>query len=111
MGSIVPMPVFCKVVAFLLLWVIVPIVARLAGALLTSLLDKLFVMGVLNRLLGGILGAAKYALVLGTLIWLFLASNLLSEEMMQDSKLCKPLKAAPEYIVGVFNSQRSTVND
>ena len=82
-----------------MLWVIVPIVAKLVSYLLTSLLDKLFVMGLLNRLLGGILGLAKYALVLGALIWLFSATSLIREETMQESKLCKPLKAVPEYIM------------
>ena len=106
----VPVPVFCQVAAFLLLWVIVPIVAKMVSYLLTSLLDKLFVMGLLNRLLGGILGLAKYALVLGALIWLFSATSLIREETMQESKLCKPLKAVPEYIVGKFNGQWSIVN-
>ena len=98
MGSVLPMPTFCQVVAFVLLWVVVPIVARLAGALLTSLMDGLFVMGALNRLLGGILGVAKYALVLGALIWLFSSMNLIKEDTMQQSRLCRPLKALPEYI-------------
>ena len=96
--GVLSMPTLCKVVAFFLLWVIVPIVAGLISKLLTSLFDKLFVMGLLNRLLGGILGLAKYALVLGALIWLFSTANLLKEETMQESKLCKPLKAVPEYL-------------
>ena len=104
LGSIVPVPTLCRVVAFLLLWVIVPIVARLAGALLTSLLDDLFAMGLLNRLLGGILGVAKYALVLGAFIWFFSSINMIKEETMQESKLYKPLKAFPEYIYNIFKS-------
>jgi len=102
LGSVMPMPAFCQVVAFLLLWVIVPIVARLLGALLTSLLDGLLAMGFVNRLLGGVLGAAKYALVLGAFIWLFSSLDLLSEETMQESKLCLPLKALPEYLYKVL---------
>ena len=39
MGSVVQLPAFCQVVAFLLLWATVPIVARLVSALLTSMLD------------------------------------------------------------------------
>ena len=98
----VTMPAFCKVLAFILLWVIVPIVAELVSKLLTSLLDKLCVMGMLNRLLGGILGLAKYALVLGALIWFFSSTNMIKGETMQESKLCRPLKAVPEYVYNIL---------
>ena len=100
LSQIVPMsmPTFWRVVAFLLLWVIVPILAQILSAILTSMLDNLMALGVLNRLLGGILGVAKYSLVLGTLIWFFSSVHLITEETLQTSKLCKPLKAVPEYI-------------
>ena len=94
----VAMPTFCRVVAFLLLWIVMPILAQIVSAVLTSMLDSLMALGLLNRLLGGILGLAKYALVLGTLIWFFSSVNLIQEKTMQESRLCKPLKAVPEYI-------------
>ena len=53
LADALPMPDVCRIVAFVLLWVIVILVARLAGALLTSLLDKVLAIGMLNRLLGG----------------------------------------------------------
>lgn len=102
LADALPMPDVCRVAAFVLLWVIVILVARLAGALLTSLLDKLFAIGLLNRLLGGILGMAKFALVLGAFIWLFSTTNLISRETMQTSQLCRPLKAMPEYVYNVI---------
>ena len=101
------MPTLCKVVAFFLLWVVVPIVAQLISKMLTSFLDKTFVMGMLNRLLGGILCMAKYALVLGAFIWLFSAANLLKEETMQESRLCKPLKAVPEFVFNLLKASPS----
>lgn len=102
LADALPMPDVCRIVAFVLLWVIVILVARLAGALLTSLLDKLLAIGMLNRLLGGILGTAKFALVLGTLIWLLSTTNLISRETMQTSQLCRPLKAMPEYTYNII---------
>ena len=105
--SVLSMPTLCKVVAFFLLWAIVPIVAGLISKLLTSLLDKLFVVGLLNRLLGGTLGVAKYALVLGALIYFFSSLNILKEETLQKSRLCGPLKVVPEY---VFNLLKTTPN-
>ena len=91
-------PTFCKVLAFVLLLVIVPIVANLIASLLTSVLNWLPAIGLLNRVLGGILCMVKYALILGTFIWFFSFTNLLKEETMQKSKLCKPLKALPEFV-------------
>ena len=98
LSSFISMPALCKVMAFVLLWVVIPIIAKLIASMLTSFLDDLFAMGLLNRLLGGIFGLVKYALVLGALIWLFSSMNLIKEKTMQESKLCRPLKAVPEYI-------------
>ena len=92
------MPTLCEVVAFILLWVIVPLIANLVGSMVSSLMNHLPVIGLLNRLLGGIICLAKYALVLGTLIWFFSSIKLLKEETMEKSRLCKPLKALPEYV-------------
>lgn len=111
LGNICPLPTLCNIVAFGLLWAIVPIVARLAGSLLTSLMDGLLGMGLLNRLLGGILGVAKYALVLGAFIWLFSYMNLIKEETMQESKLCKPLKALPEYLYNTLKAPSQPCNE
>jgi membrane protein required for colicin V production len=99
------MEAVCKVAAFVLLWVAVPIVANLIASLITSALNCLPGLGILNRLLGGILGIAKYALVLGAFIWLFSSANLIKEETMQKSKLCRPLKAVPEYIYNILKNQ------
>lgn len=104
LAGMVPMPDVCRVVAFAMIWIIVILLARLVAALLTSLLDKVLAMGLLNRLLGGILCTAKFALVLGAFIWLFAAMNLLSEETMQTSQLCRPLKVLPEYIYNVIRN-------
>ena len=103
-------PTLCQVVAFVLLWVVVPIVAKLVARLITSGLNWLPVLGLVNRLLGGLLGLAKYALVLGAFIWFFSSANLLKEETMQKSKLAKPLKAVPEYIFNTLKNKTSQEN-
>ena len=100
MAGLVQMPALCQAVSFLLLWAIVPLVARLVSALLTSLLDELLVMG-------GILGVAKYALVLGALIWFFSSAGMLKEETMRQSRLCVPLKAVPEFIYNCLSDKPS----
>ncbi|MBR5052492.1 MAG: CvpA family protein [Bacteroidaceae bacterium] len=98
LAGFLSMPALCKVIAFVLLWVIVPIVVNLVGSLVSSLMNHLPVIGFLNRLLGGVVCMVKYALVLGAFIWFFSSIKLLKEETMQNSKLCRPLKALPELV-------------
>ena len=93
----------CNVLAFILIWCIVPIVANLIASLITKVLNWLPVLGIVNRLLGGVFSLAKYALILGAFIWLFSSMNLLKEETMQQSRLARPLKAIPEYIYKTLN--------
>ena len=102
LSSFVSLPAACNVVAFILLWVVVPIIAGLVSNMLTSLLDKIYAVGTLNRLLGGILGVAKYALVLGAIIWFLSSANVISEEVTQGSRLYRPLKAVPEYVYNMI---------
>ena len=97
-------PSFCRVVAFVLLWIVVPVIAKLVASLLSTVLNSLPALGLLNRLLGGILCMAKYALVLGTLIWFFSSAKLLKEETMQESRLCRPLKALPEFVYNTLKA-------
>ncbi len=98
LAGFLSMPDVCRVLAFVLLWIVVPIVAKLIASMLTSLMDALVVTGLFNRLLGGLLGFLKYALVLGALVWLFSSMHLIKEETMQQSRLAGPLKAFPEFI-------------
>lgn len=100
-------PVFCRIAAFVLLCVVVPIVASLIASLITKVLNFIPVLGTMNRLLGGLICLAKYALVLGALIWLFSSMNLIKEETMQKSKLCRPLKAFPEFVYNTLAPSRS----
>lgn len=108
MTDFLSMAALCKVVAFVLLWVVVPIAVKVIASLLTSVLNFVPVLGLLNRLLGGLLGMVKYSLVLGALIWLFASTNLIKEETMQKSKLARPLKALPELLYNYCNPQKTT---
>lgn len=108
MTDFLSMAALCKVVAFVLLWVVVPIAVKVIASLLTSVLNFVPVLGLLNRLLGGLLGMVKYSLVLGALIWLFASTNLIKEETMQKSKLARPIKALPELLYNYCNPQKTT---
>lgn len=92
------MPSLSKVLAFVLLWCLVLITAKIVSSLLSSVLNSLPAIGFLNHVLGGILGVANSALVLGAFIWLLLSLNMIKEETVQRSQLCLDLKAFPELV-------------
>lgn len=85
-----------QILAFILIWIAVPAILGLLGELVTTVLDKLFVLGTVNSILGALLGLIKFQLLIGSLIWVLGATNIIGEATMQQSVLCKPLKTVPE---------------
>lgn len=85
-----------QILAFILIWIAVPAILGLLGELVTTVLDKLFVLGTVNSVLGALLGLIKFQLIIGSLIWVLSATKIIGEATMQQSVLCKPLKAVPE---------------
>lgn len=54
----------CGLIMFLLIWLFVPAVLGMAATLVTKILDFTVVGGIMNRILGGLLGVAKWSLLL-----------------------------------------------
>lgn len=84
------------VLAFILIWIAVPVILGVLGEILTTVLDKLFVLGTVNSILGALLGLIKFQLIIGALIWVLCATKIIGENTIQQSVLCAPLKAVPE---------------
>lgn len=84
------------VLAFILIWIAVPVILGVLGEILTTVLDKLFVLGTVNSILGALLGVIKFQFIIGALIWVLCATKIIGENTMQQSVLCAPLKAVPE---------------
>lgn len=61
----------CQTVAYLALFLVTALVFSLAGKLITRLLHAIS-LGWLNRLFGAVFGAAKWALIMGILLYGFL---------------------------------------
>lgn len=82
------------VLGFLLVWIGVPLVLGIAAWLVTKLLDKILVIGTLNRLLGAAAGFLKYAFLLGCVI---LAINYVREakHKIEENPVAKALAAVP----------------
>ncbi|MBQ2595402.1 MAG: CvpA family protein [Bacteroidaceae bacterium] len=88
--------------AFVGIWILVPAVLGLIGEVVSTVLDKIFVLGTVNKLLGAVLGFFKYEVLLGALIWVFASTGFLSADIMRQSVMCEPLKAVPEAIYKVL---------
>lgn len=84
------------VLAFILIWIAVPVILGVLGEILTTVLDKLFVLGTVNSILGALLGLIKFQLIIGALIWVLCATKIIGENTMQQSVLCAPFKTVPE---------------
>ncbi len=90
-----------RVLAFVLIWVVVPLGFVLVASLFTKALNVLH-LGWLNRLLGGVLGALKYLLFIGLAIYILEyidpKGEFLSEKMRQESVLYGSVKK----VSGIF---------
>lgn len=82
-------PQTAHIVAFILLLVIVPLLFSLVGWLVSKILGFIC-LGWLNRLLGGVIGIAKYALLAGvvlTAIELFDGRDALISQSQKDTSV------------------------
>ena len=82
---------FTSIVAFLLLWIIVPIVFGLLATLITKALD-LTALGIANRIGGGILSMAKYLVLLSCVLNVMVSLNILNNERTEGSVMLEPVQ-------------------
>lgn len=105
---------FAKILAFFMLWIIVPLLFSLFASFLTKALEVVH-LGWINRWLGGGLGAIKFMLLIGLVAQLldFIDTDheLLPKNVKSESVLYRPMydlagmfiptvKAAGEQILG-----------
>ena len=82
---------FTSIVAFLLLWIIVPIIFGLLATLITKALD-LTALGIANRIGGGILSLAKYLVLLSCVLNVMVSLNILNNERTEGSVMLEPVQ-------------------
>ena len=88
-------PTLVSGVCFVLIWLGVPIALGIVGELFSTVLDKLCILGTLNKVGGAAIGFLKYGFVLGALVWVLSAVGVVSDETLQRSRLCSPLREIP----------------
>ena len=89
---------------FVLIWLGVPIALGLVGELMSTVLDKLCILGTLNKVCGALIGFLKYAFVLGALVWVLSSVGFISEATMQRSCFCAPLREIPVDVYKILAS-------
>ena len=96
------------IIAFVLIWMGVPILMSIIGSLLTKLLDLLGI-GSVNRLGGVLVSIVKYGLLLGALCNVLAITNLVTEEAQQTSILFGPLKQCTSTAFDLVKSTAPTL--
>lgn len=101
---------FIKLVAFIITFVAIVILVNMAGKILTKIAD-FAMLGILNKLAGGLFGVLKTAVILGTLLYFFESAgssfNLIENNTVAESILYKPVRDIGALVFGnvieVFN--------
>lgn len=78
------------IIAFLLIWIAVPVALNFVGAILTKFFSMLMLNGI-NTLAGGALGAVKYALGATLVIYVLVMMDVVSQESVEHSALGGPM--------------------
>ena len=91
---------FTSIVAFLLLWIIVPIVFGLLATLITKALD-LTALGIANRIGGGILSMAKYLVLLSCVLNVMVSLNILNNERTEGSVMLEPVQFITKFAFSI----------
>ena len=95
---------YINLAAFIATFIAIVILVHLAGKLLTRIAD-FAMLGLLNKIAGGLFGTLKVAIILGALLIFFERVNssvgLIKTETMESSKLYEPIKEIGAF---VFNA-------
>lgn len=94
---------YLPLIAFLITFGIIIVIVSLVGRLLTKIADFVL-LGLLNKIAGGIFGALKVAVLLGALLVFFDGTNertgIIKEETLEKSVLYTPLKEIGAFVFG-----------
>ena len=88
---------FTSVVAFFLLWIVVPIVLGLVANILTKAL-KGMQLGLPNSILGALVSLVKYVVLISCVLNVMQDLHILNEEKTEDSKLYAPVTGVLQWL-------------
>jgi len=104
-----------QIAAFAITFLIIIIAISLAGKLLTKIAD-VAALGIFNKVLGGLFGAAKIGLILSVILVVFSKLNrtipFLSDEQISESQLYEPVrKLVPLIFPNIVKEDDENTND
>lgn len=102
-------PSVASIIAFILIWIGVPIILGLLGALLTKVLEWAG-LGSVNNLGGALVSIIKFWLILGAFCNVLSITKLVSEETQQRSTLFEPLRRTTSIAFELAKSQWKGAN-
>lgn len=92
---------YVRIVAFLAVFLIIVIIVHMAGKFLTNVVDGAAILGLTNKIAGGLFGALKIAVIMGAILLFFeratASFNIVNKSTKKSSLLYEPVKE-----VGVF---------
>ncbi|TRZ45871.1 CvpA family protein [Robertkochia solimangrovi] len=104
---------YINLTAFAITFVIIIIAIAFLGKLLTKIAN-MAALGLLNRILGGIFGCLKFAVILGAFLLFFDKTNntlgLLDKDQTNSSILYEPVKAVGSFVFdSIFNTKEDNL--
>lgn len=103
-----------NITAFAITFIVIVLVISLAGKALTKLAD-FAALGLLNKLLGGIFGLLKVAVILSVILIIFDSFNtrlpFTDEEDLEESTLYEPIKSFVPSIFPIILEKKSEIED
>lgn len=95
-----------NIIAFFLLWIIIPLVLGFAATLLTKMLGKLH-LGSLNSAAGAALSFIKYLCLLSCILTAMHSLDILNEERVQKSVCYPPVSGVLSWTVDAVFAERN----
>jgi len=94
---------YINLASFIITFFIIVLVVHLAGRLLTKIAD-FAMLGILNKIAGGVFGTLKIAIILGALLIFFERANdslnLVKTETLEESVLYGPVRDIGAFVFG-----------
>ena len=103
---------YVRIAAFFITFIAIIIIVSLAGKLLTKIAD-FAMLGILNKIAGGIFGALKIAIILGAVLLFFekatASFNFINKDTKKESILYTPVINIGEFVFSkVFKKEEKT---
>ncbi|QCX02089.1 CvpA family protein [Aggregatimonas sangjinii] len=105
---------YINIAAFVITFILIVLVVSLAGKILTKIAN-FAMLGLLNKIAGGIFGALKVGVILGALLIFFdrldAPVGLISEEARAESKLFEPVKEIGAFVFSKVLKADEDINE